>query len=180
MRPIGADATRLPFPAGSFDLIFTVAVFEHLLDLPTALDEMHRVLAPGGLVHASFGPIWSAGKGHHLSIRVDGEELRHFIPEKNPLPDFCHLLLAPDELRTALRPRVAAAWIEPIVEWVFSSTAINRLFLHQYLEFFARSPFRVASLRSERDPVQTQLRRILKLRYPRNGGSTSPTPKSSS
>jgi SAM-dependent methyltransferase len=163
---LDGDAADLPFPDGSFDLVFSVAVFEHLLELPRALAEMHRVLAPGGRVHASFGPIWSGGKGHHLSIRIGDRELRHFIPEKNPLPDFSHLLLGPDEMRVALARRLEPEWVEPAVEYVYFGGAINRLFHHQYVEAFERSPLRLHSLRPERDPVQPQLRRVLELRYP--------------
>jgi SAM-dependent methyltransferase len=165
-RLLDGDASDLPFPDGSFDLVFCVAVLEHLLDLPRALAEMHRVLVPGGLVHASFGPIWSGGKGHHLSIRLGNRELRHFIPEQNPLPDFSHLLLGPEEMREALRRRVEPEWVEPAVEYVYFGGAINRLFHHQYLEIFERSPLRLDALRPERDPIQPQLRRILALRHP--------------
>jgi SAM-dependent methyltransferase len=41
-------AERLPFPAGSFDAAVTCLVLEHLADLDAALDEVARVLAPGG------------------------------------------------------------------------------------------------------------------------------------
>lgn len=37
-----------PFPARSFDRILAAHVFEHLTDLPAALEECERVLQPGG------------------------------------------------------------------------------------------------------------------------------------
>jgi ubiquinone/menaquinone biosynthesis C-methylase UbiE len=43
-----ADAERLPFEDGSFDLVFGHAVLHHLPDLPAALAEFRRVLRPGG------------------------------------------------------------------------------------------------------------------------------------
>jgi SAM-dependent methyltransferase len=165
-RLLDADAAALPFPDGSFDHVFSVAVFEHLLDLPGALAEMRRVVAPGGVVYAAFGPLWSGCKGHHLSIRIGDRELRHFLPETNPLPDFSHLLLGPDEMRRALGHRVDPDWVEPIVDYVFFGQAINRLSYHQYLAAFEGSGLRVESLRPERDPVAPQLRRILELRHP--------------
>ncbi len=41
-------AERLPFPADAFDAVVTCLVLEHLADLDAALDEVARVLAPGG------------------------------------------------------------------------------------------------------------------------------------
>jgi ubiquinone/menaquinone biosynthesis C-methylase UbiE len=45
-----ADAERLPFPDGSFDLVLGHAVLHHIPDLPRAFAEFERVLAPGGTV----------------------------------------------------------------------------------------------------------------------------------
>jgi ubiquinone/menaquinone biosynthesis C-methylase UbiE len=42
------DAAAMPFPDGSFDLIVCQAAFKNFLDPVAALDEMHRVLRPGG------------------------------------------------------------------------------------------------------------------------------------
>lgn len=43
-----ADAHALPFRPGSFDVVFSYAVLEHLYCPPLALQEVSRVLAPGG------------------------------------------------------------------------------------------------------------------------------------
>lgn len=163
---IRADAEALPFEDQSFDAIFSVAAFEHILDLPKALREMHRVLRPSGIVYTNFGPIWSSCKGHHVRARAGEEFAWHADPKRNPLPDFCHLLLQPDELREALRRRVSAPLGSAIVEWVYFDRGINRLFYADYERAFARSPLRLESILPERDPVAPQLRRILELKYP--------------
>ncbi len=48
---------ELQFPSSSFDVVFAHAAFEHLSSPATALAEIHRVLAPGGLV-ALRSPDW--------------------------------------------------------------------------------------------------------------------------
>jgi ubiquinone/menaquinone biosynthesis C-methylase UbiE len=42
------DATAMPFPADEFDLIVCQAAFKNFVRPVAALDEMHRVLRPGG------------------------------------------------------------------------------------------------------------------------------------
>jgi SAM-dependent methyltransferase len=44
-----ADAERLPFADGAFDLVFGHAVLHHVPDLERAWREIHRVLRPGGV-----------------------------------------------------------------------------------------------------------------------------------
>lgn len=44
------DECPWPFPDNSFDLIFGHNVFEHLTDMVAVMDEVHRILKPGGRV----------------------------------------------------------------------------------------------------------------------------------
>lgn len=43
------DGRVLPFPDGSFDVVFSSNVLEHLLDFPAIQREIARVLRPGGI-----------------------------------------------------------------------------------------------------------------------------------
>jgi 2-polyprenyl-6-hydroxyphenyl methylase / 3-demethylubiquinone-9 3-methyltransferase len=47
-RPAQGRLERLPFAGGSFDAVVAADVLEHLPDLPAAVTELARVLAPGG------------------------------------------------------------------------------------------------------------------------------------
>lgn len=47
-----ADACRLPFPGGTFDSTFCVAVLQHIADAAEALREFVRVTVPGGRILA--------------------------------------------------------------------------------------------------------------------------------
>lgn len=51
------DATRLPFPDATFDVVITSEVLEHITDDAAAIGEMARVLKPGGRFAASV-PAW--------------------------------------------------------------------------------------------------------------------------
>ncbi|HWL45513.1 MAG TPA: class I SAM-dependent methyltransferase [Ilumatobacter sp.] len=51
------DATRLPFPDATFDVVITSEVLEHIQDDVAAIAEMTRVLKPGGRFAATV-PAW--------------------------------------------------------------------------------------------------------------------------
>ena len=51
----------------SFDLVTSVAAFEHFLNVPTVLKETHRVLRPGGLLWALVHLFSSPSGGHNVS-----------------------------------------------------------------------------------------------------------------
>ena len=54
---VNGDAVHLPFPDGTFDRIIAAEVLEHVPDDGGALDELARVLKPGGRL-AATSPAW--------------------------------------------------------------------------------------------------------------------------
>ncbi|MCW5318899.1 MULTISPECIES: class I SAM-dependent methyltransferase [unclassified Nostoc] len=53
----------------SIDLCASDAVFEHCQDLKSVLKESFRVLKPGGILYATYGPLWFCAGGDHFSGR---------------------------------------------------------------------------------------------------------------
>lgn len=48
------DAAQMTFPDNAFDLIYTFSVFEHLADPAVVLEQIKRVLRPGGVAYISL------------------------------------------------------------------------------------------------------------------------------
>jgi len=65
------DAMNLIYRDRLFDVCFCVDAFEHIPSPEKALQEIIRVLKPGGHAYVSFDPIWTADTGGHFSHRVD-------------------------------------------------------------------------------------------------------------
>ena len=65
-----ADGMALPFHDGTFDLVLSHAVIEHVADAPLYLRECARVLAPGGHVYLSTAPYLSFAGAHLPRLRV--------------------------------------------------------------------------------------------------------------
>ncbi len=114
MRPdslVCGDVRRLPFPSDLFDLVTSVAAFEHFLDVPAVVAELARVLRPGGVIWAAIHVFTAPSGGHNLSFAE--VPLRHVPPGVDPW----------DHLRSRRLP-----FPVPLNEWR----------IHQYLEAFAQ------------------------------------------
>ena len=60
-QPVSADALELPFSNGTFDRIICSEVLEHIPNDSGAIDELVRVLRPGGSIAITV-PAWIAEK----------------------------------------------------------------------------------------------------------------------
>ena len=65
-----ADGMALPFASGTFDLVLSHAVIEHVADAPLYLRECARVLAPGGQMYLSTSPYLSFAGAHLPRLKV--------------------------------------------------------------------------------------------------------------
>ncbi len=64
-----ADLGCLPFRSQSVNVVLSDAVFEHCQDMPAVAREISRVLRPGGIAYATYGPMWYCFGGDHFSGR---------------------------------------------------------------------------------------------------------------
>ena len=62
------DVGLLPFADASFDLVTSIAAFEHFLDVPRAVGEMRRVLRPGGLAWVLVHLFTSPSGRHNVKL----------------------------------------------------------------------------------------------------------------
>jgi SAM-dependent methyltransferase len=69
-----------PFPAGTFDLIVSFEVFEHLVDVPRVLASLHRLLTPSGLLYVYVHNYTSVSGGHHLAWKYPDTEPSDIVP----------------------------------------------------------------------------------------------------
>ncbi len=98
------NATRLPFPDATFDRIIASEVLEHIGDDVAALDELARVLKPGGTIGVTV-PAWLAeticwtlsdeyyapkAEGGHVRIYTESR-LRSLLKGAGLVPGGSHL-----------------------------------------------------------------------------------------
>jgi SAM-dependent methyltransferase len=74
---IEADISALPFAEDSFDVVVCFETLEHVTDQPKALDELRRILRPGGvlLISSPNHDVIEQGNPHHTH-EYTPEELR--------------------------------------------------------------------------------------------------------
>ena len=66
---VQGDGTRLPFRDGSFDVVFSHSVIEHVGSAEGYLRECHRVLRAGGILYLSTAPFLSLAGAHLPRLR---------------------------------------------------------------------------------------------------------------
>jgi O-antigen biosynthesis protein len=74
-----ADVRHLPFGDGEFDVVVCFEVIAHVLDTELVLDELHRVLRPGGmlLISSPNRDVYPAGNPLHLREMTRDELEEH-------------------------------------------------------------------------------------------------------
>ena len=147
---------------GQYDLIFSIACFEHISRLPLALDIMHKCLKPGGQLFTMHSPIWSAFDGHHLPVGIPERFDPHNHKQLYIFQPWGHLLQTRSQTYQDISARFDREFAEEIIYYAYNSNHINRYFSEDYATVFARSKFNVSNfqltfLRPPSTPIQTAL-----------------------
>jgi ubiquinone/menaquinone biosynthesis C-methylase UbiE len=66
----------------NFDIIIAKEVFEHIIDLESALVEMRNKLKIGGIIVSGFGPLYNSPMGHHSRFPLEFPFAHIIFPEK--------------------------------------------------------------------------------------------------
>lgn len=126
-------------PSQSFDLVYSINSFEHILQLETALDRMYDALRDGGYLFTLFGPIWSCDVGHHLSVKNDnGGDLTF---NDGVLGPWEHLVSSREQIRSRLSAKYGESTAERAVTYIYDYPDLNRFVESDYIELFGRSRF---------------------------------------
>ncbi len=150
-----ADGMRLPFADGSFDLVLSHAVIEHVADAPLYLRECRRVMAPGARLFLSTAPYlsfagahlprlkfqiplhlvtgrWIAFRTFRLLARYAPWTLKEPAHENSFIRDARHGLWKDDDLLdlvtvTRLRGQIAGAGLRIVREALHATSTVRRV-----------------------------------------------------
>jgi SAM-dependent methyltransferase len=104
--------TNYPLPAGSFDLIVSNAVLEHVRDVPRYAEEVARLLVQGGYFYGIIHNFYSLSGGHHMEWAFPDENPSKNVPpwdhlRDNRFPAWVYLnRQRPEDFQAAFRPHV--------------------------------------------------------------------------
>jgi len=108
---VGGDAAFLPFKDSTFDLVTSVAAFEHFQHVPAVVADLRRVLRPGGIAHIRIHPFTCPSGAHNLPSM---------------------------EIPLRILPRGAEPWDHLRKRRIPVSVPLNEWRLGQYLDAFRR------------------------------------------
>lgn len=120
-----------------FDAAIAISTFEHFTKPAKVLDEVHRVLRQGSKFLATFEPVWTSPKGHHL---------HHLGSIGQQFPDWGLLFMSEKQLeewffKNAIHEKTTIP-INKVIDLVFKDSYINRLSLSDLKNIFKATKFK--------------------------------------
>jgi len=121
----GDISAGLSLESKSFDFIYSINVFEHILNPTNALEEMIRLVKPGGLIYLSFDPLYYSPWGLHAYKTI-------FMP-------YSQILFTPEFLNIKFHE----LGIHDLGKWREELQPLNKWRFAQYEDLWSRSGCKV-------------------------------------
>jgi len=138
------DARTVDLPAESVDLVFSIALMEHVAQPDECLDAVQRVLRPGGIYFYIEAPFWSCAQGHHF--RHSDDRTYEFIPK------YSHLTHDRDGLAGLLHAGPDPPFdIDECVDSIYGRPDLSRLGLYETKTIVQSGPLEVVSWKQTPD-----------------------------
>lgn len=142
----GGVAEALPLDDGEVEAIFACDSFQHVNDVTTVYAECFRVLKPGGVLYANFGPVWTAPDGSHIE-NVTACGRRWDFWSRQLLPPWSHLLLSHDRMQELAVAALGDDLGMAVAAYLRTSRWINRTPLRVHLQAPTRAGLQKVSFR---------------------------------
>lgn len=124
---VQGDTLGLPVRDRSFDLCYSIATLEHVDDPFRALQEMARVLRPGGYGYVQAAPLYHSPFGHHMFGYFDDLPWVHLRRSPDEILTFCRTTGRDRDIRERTS-RAAAEYISAML----STAHVNMRRLAEY------------------------------------------------
>jgi len=141
---INTNAAVLSFEENTFDSVISIATLEHISNLSQVIDELHRVVKPGGIVYMHGGPLWSSRMGSHYNFVVD--DVWYHYNKNRILQDWEHLYSNEDEMRDRLTGLYSTTVVNKLIHEVYYSSFVNRKFHTEIVDCFFKSHFAIKNV----------------------------------
>jgi SAM-dependent methyltransferase len=141
---VQAHAEALPFPDGTFDLVYCFSAIEHVHSIGDSIREIVRVTRPGGVVYLHTNNAWAWHEGHYKVLWVPFLPRglgRLYLRAKGRPPAYLDTLwrLTPRQLVRAFRaagvsdlvfhdndpPRESGSRLWPVLRWYYRLTGVS-------------------------------------------------------
>jgi ubiquinone/menaquinone biosynthesis C-methylase UbiE len=180
LRVMQVDALELSkhFESCSFDIVYGLSILEHIPDPTVLVEEVYRVLKPGGLALFEGYPLWSSSLGHHLWIasfegyykdKTTASYLFNEFPNEastNPVPDWGHLLMSEEQLKEYLHEQsLPLGDIDCVIHWIYHHSGLNRLTFAQLAKAYTTSRLVVLEANTQRIEVPEHILRQLREKH---------------
>ena len=145
-----------------YDLIFGIAVIEHLPNLETILGECVKILNTNGRIALHGAAFWSSNLGHHVFVHIDNA--RYEFNANNPIDDFSHIYFSKQEMETHLIEvkQLPATHATAIVNYIYDNPILNRYHYEDILSSYKRAGLEFSYFRHSnwKTPTSDTLDRI--------------------